>query len=566
LLCETRNIAIAHEPYLEPCWASRRLNFRRLRPLLNHMVAANPQVFDAKRAGTTLFAALRAAGRTFGMGKLILEDAERKPLSYKQLILSSLVLGDKLASLTTKRENVGVLLPNVNGMVVTLFGLNAFGRVAALLNFTAGTKSMTAAVQTAQIRTIITSRRFIDSAKLEDAIAALAAVGGGGEVRVLYLEDIRRSISASDKIRGGIRLLAAGAVHCRHGLMSDDPAAILFTSGTEGLPKGVVLSNRNLVCNAMQIAAHAKTALTSDDVVMNPLPMFHSFGLTAAGLMPLLHGMKTVLYPSPLHYKQVPALIRATKTTVLFATDTFLQGYGRAADDGDLNTVRVVICGAERVKDATRKLWSKWGTKLLEGYGATECSPVLACNLPANNTPGTVGTLLPGIEARLDHVDGIDEGGKLVVRGPNVMLGYMRFEAPGVIEAPEGGWHDTGDIVVIDAHGLVAIKGRAKRFAKIGGEMVSLAAVESMVAGLWPQANHVVVSIPDARKGEQLVLVTDKADADKSALLTEARAQGFADLWVPKAVLVVPQIPVLGSGKVDFQATAELARKSRPLL
>jgi acyl-[acyl-carrier-protein]-phospholipid O-acyltransferase/long-chain-fatty-acid--[acyl-carrier-protein] ligase len=299
---------------------------------------------------------------------------------------------------------------------------------------------------------------------------------------------------------------------------------------------------------------------------MNPLPMFHSFGLTAAGLLPILSGMKTVLYPSPLHFKQVSALIRETKSTVLFATDTFLQGYGRAADDGDLASVRVVVCGAERVKETTRTLWGKWGTTILEGYGATECSPVIACNLPPTNTQGAVGAILPGIEARLDKVEGIDDGGKLVVRGVNVMLGYMHNGAPGVVVPPAGGWHDTGDIVVIDGQGLVAIKGRAKRFAKIGGEMVSLAAVESMVAGLWPQANHVVVSLPDARKGEQLVLVTDKADADKGALLAEARAQGFAELWVPKAVLVVSQIPVLGSGKVDFQATNELARKSRPLL
>jgi len=243
-----------------------------------------------------------------------------------------------------------------------------------------------------------------------------------------------------------------------------------------------------------------------------------------------------------------------------------LQGYARAADVGDLDSVRIVICGAERVKDTTRALWNKWGATILEGYGATECSPVISCNVPDNNTPGTVGTLLPGIEVRLDPVEGIHEGGKLAVRGPNVMLGYIRREAPGVIVPPEGGWHDTGDIVEIDSQGRVTIKGRAKRFAKIGGEMVSLAAVESMVAGLWPNANHVVVALPDARKGEQLVLVTEKADADKTALLNEARAQGFAELWVPKAVLVVGQIPVLGSGKTDFQATNELARKSRALL
>lgn len=502
------------------------------------------------------------------MGKPILEDTERAPLTFKRLIIGSLVLGAKLADQTSRGENVGVLLPNVNGMVVTLFGLNAFGRVAALLNFTAGVKNIKSAAHIASIRTVVTSRRFIDTAKLDDVIAALTTVevDGGKAVRIVYLEDVRRGISSADKVKGAALSLFAGIFHRRHALRPDDPAAILFTSGTEGVPKGVVLSNANLVANAMQISQHAVGAWTADDIVMNPLPMFHSFGLTAAGLLPIFSGMKTVLYPSPLHYKQVPALIRQTKCTVLFATDTFLQGYGRAADAGDLDSVRVVVCGAERVKDTTRRLWSKWGTTILEGYGATECAPVIACNLPPTNTPGTVGAILPGIETRLDPVEGITEGGKLVVRGANVMLGYMRHEAPGVIDPPAGGWHDTGDIVDIDGQGMVTIKGRAKRFAKIGGEMVSLAAVESMVASLWPQSNHVVVSLPDARKGEQLVLVTDKVDADKAALLIEARAQGFAELWVPKAVLVVPQIPVLGAGKVDFQATNELARKSRPLL
>ena len=530
------------------------------------MLQKSPAAFDDALTKRTLFTALLDAGRRFGMSKPILEDAERAPLTYKRLIIGALVLGGKLASQTSRGESVGVLLPNVNGMVVTLFGLNAFGRVAAMLNFTAGVKNIGSAVEIAEIRTVVTSRRFIDTAKLDDVIAALEQPALGRAVRVIYLEDVRKTISGGDKIIGAVRSVFAAAFHRRHALRPDNPAAILFTSGTEGMPKGVALSNANLIANAMQIDQHAIGAWTSDDVVMNPLPMFHSFGLTAAGLLPLYSGMKTVLYPSPLHYKQVPAMIRAAKCTVLFATDTFLQGYARAADAGDLDGVRIVVCGAERVKDTTRKLWSKWGTTILEGYGATECSPVIACNLPLDNTPGTVGAILPGIIARLDPVEGISEGGKLVVRGANVMLGYIRHDAPGVIQPPEGGWHDTGDIVEIDGQGMVTIKGRAKRFAKIGGEMVSLAAVELMVASLWPESNHVVVSLPDARKGEQLVLVTDKVDADKAALLVEARAQGFADLWVPKAVLVVPQIPMLGAGKVDFQATADLALKSRPLL
>jgi acyl-[acyl-carrier-protein]-phospholipid O-acyltransferase / long-chain-fatty-acid--[acyl-carrier-protein] ligase len=298
---------------------------------------------------------------------------------------------------------------------------------------------------------------------------------------------------------------------------------------------------------------------------MNPLPIFHSYGLTAGTLMPLLNGMKVVLYPSPLHYKEIPKLIGATKATILFGTDTFLQGYSRAADPGDLKTVRFVIAGAERVKESTKSTWAKYGTTILEGYGATECAPVIACSLPDHQKPGSVGTVLPGIEVRLEPVPGIPEGGRLVVRGPNVMAGYYLADKPGVLVAAKDGWHDTGDIVDIDASGLMSIKGRAKRFAKIGGEMVSLAAVEGVVAGLWPDNNHVVLSVADAKRGEQLILVTDKGDAERGILQSAVKAQGLPELWTPRAIVTVAEIPMLASGKVDFMAAQALLKPADAL-
>jgi acyl-[acyl-carrier-protein]-phospholipid O-acyltransferase/long-chain-fatty-acid--[acyl-carrier-protein] ligase len=344
-----------------------------------------------------------------------------------------------------------------------------------------------------------------------------------------------------------------------------DTAFVLCTSGTEGAPKGVALTNTNLVANARQIFTHAEGVLSASDTAMNPLPMFHSFGLTAGTLMPLLNGMKTVLYPSPLHYKQVPRFIRETRPTLLLSTDTFLQGYARAADEGDTESLRFVVAGAERVKDSTRTLWRRSGTEILEGYGATECSPVISCNLPAAQRSGSVGPPLPGIETRLAPVEGIVEGGRLQVRGPNVMAGYILPDAPGVIVPPPEDWHDTGDIVTIE-DGFIFIRGRAKRFAKIGGEMISLAAVEALASGLWPDNTHVCVSLPDPRRGESLILVTDNPEAEKSTLADYAREQGVAELWVPKAILVTQQIPVLGSGKIDYAATLEMAREARPLL
>jgi acyl-[acyl-carrier-protein]-phospholipid O-acyltransferase/long-chain-fatty-acid--[acyl-carrier-protein] ligase len=247
-------------------------------------------------------------------------------------------------------------------------------------------------------------------------------------------------------------------------------------------------------------------------------------------------------------------------------TDTFLQGWMRAADPGDFNSVRFVVAGAERVKDETRRMWSASGTVLLEGYGVTECSPVVSINTLDDNEPGTVGRPVPGQELRLDPVEGIEEGGRLFVRGPNVMAGYIYPSMPGVLVPPEDGWHDTGDIVTIDEAGFIAIKGRVKRFAKIGGEMVSLGAVETLAAELWPDGQHVAVTLPDPKKGEQIILVSDTANADRMALLAHAQKCGYPELWVPRGVLVTNSIPILGSGKIDVVATTELAKSMRSMM
>jgi acyl-[acyl-carrier-protein]-phospholipid O-acyltransferase / long-chain-fatty-acid--[acyl-carrier-protein] ligase len=517
-------------------------------------------VFEAPPADLTLPLALLQARDRFGGSKEIIEDLDRTALPYDRLILGAMVLGRKICAGTSERENVGVFLPNVNGVAVTLFGLLFRNRVAVMLNFSAGLRNLKSACETAGIRTIITARKFIENAKLDDVIAAL----GQGR-RIVWLDDVREDIGTYDKLRGVIdaKIMARSLAKKASG---NDPAIILFTSGSEGKPKGVVLTHRNIISNTRQIVAHGSSILRSDDIIMNPLPVFHSYGLTAGFLLGLLNGMKVVMYPSPLHYREIPRLIGKVKATILFGTDTFLVGYARAADKDDLHSVRFVITGAERVKEETRKMWNPFGTTILEGYGCTECAPVLACNTPEMTKEGTVGRLLPGINWRLDPVIGIDDGGKLMVQGPNIMAGYMLADKPNIIQPPEGGWHDTGDIVAIDDDGCITIKGRAKRFAKLGGEMVSLAAIETMVADLWPGVNHVAVSLPDPKKGEQIVLVTEKPDAERSALIAYAKAQGFPELWVPRAILVLETIPVLGSGKIDYAGAQEAASSMRALL
>jgi len=516
--------------------------------------------FDIAATRKSLFVALLDARDRFGRNKVALEDMERQPVTFGRLVLAALLLGRKLSAAVEPGGTIGILLPNVQAIAVTLFGLNAFGRVPAFLNFTAGTRNLEAACEIGRIETIVTSRRFIEQGKLDDVIASL----GAGR-RILYLEDLRGTITSLDKIRALVESWFARKVHARAAVNPDDAAVVLFTSGSEGRPKGVALSNANLVANAYQVKAQAGDVLGDDDVFFNPLPIFHSFGLTAGLLTAVLNGMKSVLYPSPLHYRQIPKLVAGTRATIMLATDTFLQGYARAAGEDDLASVRYAIAGAERVKDETRRLWDRHGTVILEGYGATECSPVIAVSVPGHSREGAVGPFLPGIEWRLDPVEGVHEGGRLFVRGPNVMKGYLDPDSPGGILPPSGGWHDAGDIVAVGEDGLVSILGRAKRFAKIGGEMVSLAAVEALVQRLWPTFSHVVVALPDPRKGEQIVLITEKPDADRDALLRHAQKEGFPELWVPKAILVA-SIPVLGSGKTDYAGAVEMARRLQPML
>jgi acyl-[acyl-carrier-protein]-phospholipid O-acyltransferase / long-chain-fatty-acid--[acyl-carrier-protein] ligase len=516
---------------------------------------------DPARFDTTVPLALLEARRKAGGKAEALEDPEKTALSYDRLVIGAIVLGKKLAAGLSPKERVAVLLPNVNGAVVTMIGLMARGFVPVILNFTAGLRNLASACETAQVRTIVTSRRFIDQAKLDDLLAGLA-VGR----RVVYLEDVRRSVSGLDKVTGAIAARFASFTFGKAGVKPDDPAVVLFTSGSEGAPKGVVLSHRNIVANVRQIEVFAGSFIeTQKHIIFNPLPIFHSFGLTAGLMLGLLSGRKVVLYPSPLHFKQVPKLIRDTKSTFLVATDTFFMGYARAADPGDLDSLSILVGGAEKVKEETRRTYAAFGATILEGYGATECSPVVSCNLPENNKPGSVGALLPLIEHKLEPVEGIAEGGRLMLRGPNVMLGYMLHDRPGLIQPPKDGWHDTGDIVEFDEQGRITIKGRAKRFAKLGGEMISLAAVETLMSELWPGFTHVCVTLPDPKKGEQIVLVTDKQDADKAEIPAYFRKQNVPELWAPRALLVVPAIPVMGSGKVDYPGALEMAKQRRGL-
>ena len=514
-------------------------------------------MFATSNTRRSLFEAFVDARRVHGGRHLVVEDIERQPLGYDALLTRCTVIGRALAPSTTPGERVALLLPSTVNAVAVFMGLQAIGRVPAMLNYTIGSRGLLSACETARIRTVLTSRRFITAAKLEAVISELE-----GRVSLIYMEDVAARLGPFDRVAGA---LIARLLRSRPGLLGasrdpDAPAVVLFTSGSEGAPKGVVLSHANLLANREQLAA--RVDFNAQDIVLNALPLFHSFGLTAATLLPLLSGMRTFFYPSPLHYRIVPEIAYDVNATILFGTNTFLTGYARFAHPYDFYSVRYVFAGAERVHEETRRVWSaKFGLRILEGYGATETSPVLAANTPMDCREGTVGRLLPGIEHALEPVPGVDLGGRLHVRGPNVMLGYLRNENPGVLEPPSSGqgagWYDTGDIVTVSDDGFVEIRGRAKRFAKIGGEMVSLTSVEELVAALWPDAMHAVVSVPDPAKGEQLILLTTHPDPVRADLVAHARKLGVGEINVPRTLLSQRDLPVLGTGKVDYVGVAE---------
>src|SRR3984957_9523791 len=509
-------------------------------------------MFRTAHTDRTVVEAVLEAAHEHGGSWQICEDPTSGQLTYKRLRQAIRILGAKLAALAPEGKPGGVMLPPRNGAAVSVLALQSAGRVPAMINFSAGAANVLGACRAAQVDTIITAHAFVEKGRLEKLIAGLE-----GQVRLIYLEDVRKTVTFSDKLFGALR--------ARRPLVArkpDDWAVILFTSGTEGVPKGVVLSHRNVLSNVAQ--AEARIDFGRDDRLFMALPAFHSFGFMGGIVLPLISGVPTFFYPSPLHYRTVPELIYGICATYMFGTDTFLTGYARMANPYDFRSLRYIIAGAEQIKETTRRTYlEKFGMRILEGYGVTETSPVLALNTPMFNKFGTVGRLFPGMQARLEKVEGVDEGGagRLFVKGPNVMVGYLRADNPGVLEPPPEGWYDTGDIVAIDEQGYIAIKGRAKRFAKIGGEMVSLAAVELLAAELWPSYNSAVVAVPDARKGERLILVTDKSTATRADFQTYARSKHAAELMFPSDIIIVEKLPLLGSGKPDLQTIQKMVNE-----
>ncbi len=507
-----------------------------------------------RRIRRNLFEAFLEAMASHGAKKEILTDGDGRVLTYGEITRAAFALSVPLSKITDPRENVGILLPTGAGAVIAFLAVHAAGRTPAMLNFTAGVKNLTAAAKTAPLTTVITAHKFVEIGGLESLIEDLS-----GAVNFIYLEDMREDIGLKGKLRAvfGPKLPSLFVPRAS----PDEAGVILFTSGTEGNPKGVVLTHANILANIEQIEQHVR--LEDHDIIFNPLPTFHCYGLTAGTLWPIFSGHPVVTHPSPLQTKTVAKRIFASRSTVLFATDTFLQQYMRASADGGLNSLRIAVCGAERVREETRNTAERrFSFEVLEGYGVTECAPVLAANQPGDIRAGTIGKMLPGIETRLEPVEGLEDAGCLWVRGPNIMKGYISPDNPGEVAPLTGGWHNTGDVVSVDTEGYYVIRGRIKRFAKIGGEMVSLTVVENCASALWPDHMHAAAIIPDPRKGEQIILVTDHPEPKRHELLTWAQTHGVPEISVPKKIVSVDSLPVLGTGKLDYVSITAKAKEA----
>ncbi len=512
--------------------------------------------YEAGNVQETLFDSLLDAYGLVERKKRIINDATRHPLTFGQFLTAVFVLGKQIAKYQKSGEMAGFLLPNMTASVVAFFGMRAFNITPCMLNFSTGVKNMLACCKAAKITTVFTSKAFLEQGGLLETAAALKKAG----LKLVYLEDLKKEITGWDKIIG---LIASYCPHhyyklVRGNVNSKDPAVVLFTSGSEGTPKGVVLSHENIQANRLQLQSVLDFGLR--DHVFNAMPIFHSFGLTVGTLLPLLCGVPVFFYPSPLHYRIVPELVYDSNATIIFGTDTFFNGYAKMAHPYDFYSVRLAVVGAEKLKEETiRKYYDQFGLRVMEGYGATETAPVMAVNTPMYFKRGSVGRLLPGIEYQLEPIPGVENGGKLLVKGNNIMAGYLRDTNPGVLEPPQDGWYDTGDIVRVDEDGFVFILGRAKRFAKIAGEMISLTAVETEINALWPGKMHAVINIPDEKKGEQLVLFTTEPSVERGALLAAFKEKGLSELAVPKTIRVVEEIPLMGTGKVDYVKLKEMA-------
>lgn len=486
--------------------------------------------------------------KKFGYIPNLIEDSFRNKTSNIGLIYKSIVLSILLKKKLNSEEVVAIMLPNAVATVIIFFALQYLNKTVSIINFTSGIKNIKSSLSISKVKKIITSRTFIEQAEMQDIILSF-----DDNIEVIYIEDVKKDLSIKEKLKALVKFFFKEKI-IRN---INSVAVILYTSGTESSPKGVMLSHKNLFENRKQVLQHLN--INKGEKFFTCLPFFHSFGLGVGILLPILNNLKLFLYPTPLHYKTIPTLLELESATVFFSTDTFLKKYASSTNSNYFQNLKFLIAGAEKLDPSTYDYYLKnFNIKILEGYGVTEASPAVSVNTYENFKLGSVGKLLPGIEYKIEKIEGYEEGGLLFLKGKNIMLGYQLDDSQkfsGVID----GWYNTGDVAKIDDEGYLFILGRLKRFAKIAGEMISLAQVEDIPKKKWPDNSSAVCAIKDSAKGEALILITDNKMAKLETIIDTMKNSGFSSLYYPKKIKIIHEFPILGSGKINFKKLQEIA-------
>lgn len=513
--------------------------------------------------------------------KLSLTDGMSKPLTADKALTAAWAISHRIRQISPE-QNIGLLLPTSTGGVLCNMATLLAGKTIVNLNYTASQSALQAAIEQAGIETIYTSRRFIE--KLSKRNADVVSVLEGRYL--IYLEDLHSQIHFNETFWRwlAIRVLPARILKhiCNHTHDSQQTAAILFSSGSEGLPKGVMLSHQNIMANLKQISDVVNTQ--EQDVLMSCLPLFHAFGLTVNQFMPLIEGIPVICHADPTDAVGVAKAVAQYRATILCGTSTFFRLYAKHPKVHPLmmESLRIVVAGAEKLNPAVREAFlSRFNKHILEGYGATETTPVASVNLPdcldtqywdlqTGSKPGSVGMPLPGSSVRIVDPQTFEElptgsDGMILIGGPQVMQGYLNNpeKTEQVIKDIDGSrWYVTGDKGHLDEDGFLFIVDRYSRFAKIGGEMISLGAVElAAQQALGGETEVIAVNLPDDKKGEQIILLTT-ATLDSDELRKAMLAGGCNPLLLPARILQLEYLPKLGSGKTDFNLARQVAQEA----
>jgi acyl-[acyl-carrier-protein]-phospholipid O-acyltransferase/long-chain-fatty-acid--[acyl-carrier-protein] ligase len=493
---------------------------------------------------------IKAAKKYSGKNAIVDKTTDRT-VPYHKALIASLILAKKFSKY--KEGYLGIMIPNSAGSFLAVLGTVVSGKVPVMINYSTGAANNCEYAQNKiGFKTILTSRALCEK------IGCRLVPG------MVFLEDIMEHVTGGNKIAAAAKAALPAKVIINSLPKADieDTVVILFTSGSEKDPKAVQLTHRNIGSNIQDVVQ--LLSLEPKDVMMSILPLFHVFGQMANFWLPMSTGMTAITYANPLDYKKIPELLRTEKVTMIAATPIFFTGYLKESKSGDFSTVRLAIAGADKVPDSLREgFQKKQNLVLLEGYGATETSPVVSVNTPKDNKPGSIGKVVPSCQVKITDIRSgkalpTGQEGKILVKGENIMKGYFDDIEETSLRIVDG-WYDTGDMGMMDAEGFLWHRGRLKRFVKIGGEMVSLVRSETVLEEMLPSGvGCCVVEVPDSVKGARLVAaVTEKVNEKE---MIRKMGQKLSPIGIPKTFVVIPEMPKMGSGKIDFRTITDMVR------